>query len=546
MSELDRRKFLTYVGTGVTALTVASSGLGVLVPEAEARGKKAADHLFGFKKKVSGLNFTPINPSDRDELLLPRGYKYNVVAAYGDVINKKGETFGFNNDFTLYFPINKSSSHGLLWVNHEYSSELFVHGKKQNNTYTNDQIQKSLYNQGGSIIEIHRDKSGIWKMDLESKYARRITGLTPFKLTGPAVGSAAVGQATNVQGTFANCSGGKTLWNTVLSAEENFETTAADAKLNETHYGWIVEIDPFNPSFKARKHTSLGRFNHENSSMGISADGRVVVYMGDDKQDACVYKFISKNKFIASRGIANSDLLEEGTLYVANMSKGQWAALTIDAVQKAANGDKDLLAKFKTQADVVVNAHEAALLVGGTPTDRPEDVEISPFDNTVFIAHTNNSMHGNFHGHITRFIEERDDLGSLTFDYEIFAAGGKQSGFSAPDNLTFDSQANLWTVTDISSSKLNSGIYKHFANNGMFVIPTSGKNEGEAFQFASAPKEAEMTGPCFTPDETTLFLSIQHPGEETTDLKQPTSTWPHRRGDTMPRPGVVAITGFKY
>ena len=64
------------------------------------------------------------------------------------------------------------------------------------------------------------------------------------------------------------------------------------------------------------------------------------------------------------------------------------------------------------------------------------------------------------------------------------------------------------------------------------------------YQFASAPVEAEMTGPCFTPDETTLFLAVQHPGETTKDAKNPTSMWPHRKGDTMPRPSVVAITGF--
>ena len=138
----------------------------------------------------------------------------------------------------------------------------------------------------------------------------------------------------------------------------------------------------------------------------------------------------------------------------------------------------------------------------------------------------------------------------MTFDYEIFAAGGKQSGFSAPDNLTFDTDGNLWTVTDISSSKLNGGIYKHFKNNGLFVIPTMPHKNvkedevGEAYQFASAPKEAEMTGPSFTPDETTLFLSVQHPGEETKDINNPTSMWPHRKGDTIPRPAVVAITGF--
>ncbi|USK45317.1 PhoX family protein [Cytobacillus oceanisediminis] len=546
MTELNRRKFLTYVGTGVGALTVASTGLGAMVPKAEAKGVEAASHLFGFQKKISGLNFKPIDPTDKDDLVLPRGYKYDVVAAYGDVINKKGDTFGFNNDFTLYFPIDKDKR-GLLWVNHEYSSDLFVHGARPaNGKYTAAQIQKMLYNQGGSIIEVYRDKEGTWKMDTDSKYARRITGLTPFQLTGPAKGSKAVGGATNVQGTFANCSGGMTLWGTVLSAEENFESTSKDAGLNETHYGWIVEIDPFDPNFKPRKHTALGRFNHENAAVGLTNDNRVVVYMGDDKKDACVYKFISKNKYVKSRGKANADLLEEGTLYVANMGSGKWVPLTIENVQKAVKGNADLLKKIQTQADVAVHCHEAALLVGGTPTDRPEDVEISPFDKTVFIAHTNNDKHGNFHGHITRFIEEGDDLGALTFDFEIFAAGGKQSGFSAPDNLTFDSLGNLWTVTDMSSSKLNTGIYTHFANNGMFVIPTIGKNTGEAFQFASAPVEAELTGPSFTPNETTLFLSIQHPGEETEDLNNLTSKWPHRKGDTMPRPGVVAITGFKY
>ena len=168
MTELNRRKFLTYVGTGVGALTVASTGLGAMVPKAEAKGVEAASQLFGFQKKISGLNFKPIDPTDKDDLVLPRGYKYDVVAAYGDVINKKGDTFGFNNDFTLYFPID-GDKRGLLWVNHEYSSDLFVHGARPaNGKYSEAQIQKMLYNQGGSIIEVYRDKEGTWKMDTDS------------------------------------------------------------------------------------------------------------------------------------------------------------------------------------------------------------------------------------------------------------------------------------------------------------------------------------------------------------------------------------------
>ncbi|MCM3760882.1 DUF839 domain-containing protein [Alkalihalobacillus oceani] len=543
----NRRKFLTYVGTGVTAMTVASTGLGLLAPKAGAEEKiSASSHLFGFDKKVSGLQFTPIKPTAKDEVVLPNGFTYDVVAAYGDVINQKGETFGFNNDFTMYLPINGSNKHGLLWVNHEYSSDVFVTGPKQNGAYTSEQIKKILEVQGGSIIEIQQDEEGVWKMKTDSKYARRITGLTPFELRGPAAGSAAVNGATTVQGTFANCSGGMTPWNTVLSCEENYESTSREAGLDETHYGWVVEIDPFDESFTPRKHTGLGRFNHENAAVGLANDGRLVVYMGDDKRNAGVYKYISKDKYVAANGKQNSRLLDEGTLYVADMKKGRWIPLTLDVVREAANGEADLLAKFQTQADICVHTHEAAMLVGGTPTDRPEDVEISPFDKTIFIAHTNNDQHGNIHGHITRFIEKNDDLGSTEFYFEIFAAGGPQSGFSAPDNLTFDSDANLWTVTDISSGSLNKDVFEPFANNGMFVIPTLGDKTGEAYQFASGPVESEMTGPWFTPDETTLFIAVQHPGENTTDINNPTSMWPHRQGDTMPRPAVIAIKGFRY
>lgn len=543
--QMNRRTFLTYLGSGAAALAAASAGLGSLTDKAHAA---TADHLFGFKtNRVSGY-FDPIQPSDKDDLVLPNGFKYDVIAAYGDVINEAGDTFGYNNDFTVFFPINGSSEEGLLWVNHEYTNPLWVEGEHVNGQLTNAQIEKLLYNQGGSILKVVRDPGGVWKMDPSSIYGRRVTGLTPFTLTGPAAGTPSVNGATRVQGTFANCSGGMTLWSTLLSCEENFESTSKNAGLDPTHYGWVIEVDPFDANWQVRKHTALGRFNHENSAMGLSKDGRVVVYMGDDKKDACVYKFISKGKYDPAAGRNNSKLLEEGTLYVANMKKGAWVAMTIDAVREAAEKAKnkdELLATFHTQGDVVVHVHDAAMLLGGTPTDRPEDIEISPFDSTLFIAHTNNDSHGNIHGHITRFFEENNDLGAMSFDFEIFAAGGRQSGFSAPDNLTFDANGNLWTVTDISSSSLNSGVFKSFKNNGLFVIPTTGPSQGEALQFASGPIESELTGPWFTPDERTLFLAVQHPGENTKDLNHPTSMWPHRSGDNQPRPAVVAISGFK-
>ncbi|QYR24153.1 DUF839 domain-containing protein [Paenibacillus sp. sptzw28] len=539
---MDRKTFLSYLGTGAAALAAASAGLGALEGKASAMSP-TADHLFGFNtNKVSGY-FDPIQPSIEDKLILPKNFTYDVVAAFDDVINAAGEKFGTGSDYNAYFPIDGSNSRGLLVNNHEYTN-IFSIGPVTNEKMTADQVKKNLYYQGMSVIEVYRDENGSWKMDTKSKHARRINGFTNFTLTGPAKGIAALNNATTVQGTFANCSGGVTLWNTVMSCEENFSETAKASGLPETHYGWVIEVDPFDKNY-LKKHTALGRFNHENTAMGLAADGRVVVYMGDDKKDACIYKFVSKGKYNKASGRANSALLEEGTLYVANLKNGKWLPLTLEAVTAKIKDNPDLQKKFKTQGDILTYCHEAALVVGGMPTDRPEDIEISPFDNTVFISHTNNDNHGNIHGHITRIFESNSDLGSLEFDFEIFAAGGRQSGFSSPDNLAFDSNGNLWVVTDISTSSMNKGVHKSFMNNGLFVIPTSGPGKAQALQFASAPVDAELTGPFFTPDEQTLFLSVQHPGENTTDLGSPTSLWPHRKGDKIARCGVVAISGFK-
>ncbi|SDH57157.1 hypothetical protein SAMN04489735_103324 [Aneurinibacillus thermoaerophilus] len=544
--EMNRREFLTYLGAGTAALASIATGIPAFAAE-KTLSERTANHLFGLsedKCKPTKVKFKPIQATDKDDLVLPQGYKYDIVALYGDKINAKGDTFGFNADFTCFLPINGSSEHGLLWVNHEYLGELeyYVTGydalnaDPKNNKRTAEQIEKYLYSLGGSVIEVKKE-NGQWRLISDSKYGRRVSGLTKHTLTGPAAGSPAVGGTREVIGTFANCSGGVTLWNTILSCEENFDSVVEDTKRKDaTHYGWVVEVDPFDPNSTPKKHTALGRFSHENTAMTIAPGGQLVVYMGDDANDQYVYKYVSKGTYKQDAGKANTKLLEEGTLYVANFGKGKWIALDYEkneALQKA----------FKSQADVLVNCREAAKVVGATPMDRPEDLEVHPIDGTVFISLTNNSKHGNFYGQVIRLFEEDNNHAAEEFTFEIFAAGGPQSGFAAPDNLAFDSAGNLWVVTDISSSSMNSGIYKTFGNNGLFFIPTSGPDKGIASQFASAPVGAEMTGPWFTPDEKTLFLSVQHPGENLESYAAPTSHWP-RGGASIALPGVVAITGF--
>jgi len=545
--DVNRRQFLTYLGAGTAALASLATGIPALAKGETITGK-TADHLFGLDTAPKKFNpkFSPIKPTTKDDVVLPEGYRYDVVAVYGDKINSAGDTFGFNADFNCFLPIDGNPDHGLLWTNHEYLGELeyYVTGYDvlnagDDNKRTPEQIEKYLYALGGSVIEIKKE-NGKWKLVSDSKYGRRVSGLTKHELTGPAKSI-----AKEVIGTFANCSGGVTMWNTILSCEENYMDVVEDCKLQEpTHYGWVVEVDPFDPKSTPKKHTALGRFAHENTAMVIASTGQLVVYMGDDANDQYVYKYVSNGKYDPSAGKANSKLLEEGTLYVANFSKGKWVALDLaknEALQKAVDGDKKPL--FQTQADVLVNCREAAKAAGATPMDRPEDVEVHPIDGSIFISMTNNSKHGNFYGQIVRMFESNDNHAGTDFTFEIFATGGPQSGFAAPDNMAFDSAGNLWVVTDISSSSMNTGIYKSFGNNGVFFIPTTGSNKGQVEQFASAPVGAEMTGPWFTPDETTLFLAVQHPGENLEAYDKPTSHWP-KGGSSVALPGVIAVTGF--
>ncbi|WP_102347765.1 PhoX family protein [Bacillus sp. Marseille-P3661] len=543
---MDRRKFLTYVGSSTAAVAVASTGLGSLTKA------MTADHLMDKGTTNNGIPmsapFTPVSRTWEDELVLPKGYTYNIIASYGDEINSKGEKFGDAADLTVYFPIDalkggNNSEEGLIWVNHEFpepENYMQLLGINSNNF---DKANLANYPQllkmekeavGGSVIHVKKE-NGQWKLIKDDKYNRRVDGTTKIELTGPARGSSAVKGATHVEGSLGNCSGGRTFWNTVLSCEENtfYGDDYGWPNFTDEHYGWVVEVDPFNPNKPVRKHTSLGRFAHENTAMGLTKDGRVVVYMGDDKRDEFFFKFISDRKYNPNTREGNFNLLESGTLYVADLGGQNWIKLDYDSNKDLQNYEKDGKKLFKNQADVLTYARDAARAVKATPLDRPEDVEIHPQDGSVFLALTNNSNHGNFHGQIIRFLPTDGDHGSDTFTFEVFVAGGKQSGITCPDNLHFDSVGNLWVVEDYSATEDN--VYAEYKNCGVFMIPTDGESYGEPFQFASGPRGCEVTGPWLSPDERTLFLDVQHP-----------NTWNPYPGQKFGRSCLVAVQGGSF
>ncbi len=480
--------------------------------------------------------FQPIKPSYKDTVTLAKGFTYQVLISYGDTINPNGDTFGFNNDHIEYFPIDglkggRNPREGYLYVNHEYYGKAAATGK------TLEIIEKEKYAVGGSILKVKKGASG-WKVQTNDPHNRRITAKSPIRVEGPA--KTLLGD--QVIGTMANCSGGQTPWGTVLSGEEslNYGDRNGWPGFNPKHCGWMVEIDPYKPNSIPVKQTALGRMRHENAAIAIAKDGRIVVYMGEDSNFGGFYKFISKGKYIKDNRENNLKLLSAGQLYGARVSdetgeKGTGKWIPID-INDPVSGPKLRKAGYKNQAEVLIDTYKLNKILGISGLDRPEDCEVHPKDGSIYLSLTGNYKRSppNFYGAIWRFIEGNNDPLSLTFKYETFAKGGEKGGFANPDNLAFDKAGNLWMVTDMSSFKLNRMAWKLFKNNGMFMFKTTGSEKGVGKQFASGPNGSELSGLWFSPDETTLFVSVMHPGE-----KGNTSTWPPEKNG--PKPSVIAI-----
>ncbi|MEQ8237867.1 MAG: DUF839 domain-containing protein [Cyclobacteriaceae bacterium] len=506
---MKRRSFIEFIGKGALAFPIIQLGLNGCRPTmTEGIGKNSLD-----------------------ELVLTEGLDFEILAKWGDRIGN-AMYFGYNNDYIAFLP--QKVDEALLWVNHESVSTYWVSGYENNGmTRHTRQVEEEMKNVGGSILKL-RKESGDWKVDFESPSNYRFDADTkiPFEWYEGIEGR------TFALGTLANCSGGVTPWGTILTCEENYDQFYGERDFKNDgyypsslewesftgrpteHYGWVVEVDPI--AKKAKKHVGLGRFAHECATVKELADGRVVIYSGDDQNGGCLFKYISDD----------SGKIFPGKLYVANTERGLWNHLDY--------GNPVLNQYFSSETEMLIRCREAALLVGGTPLDRPEDIEIDPLNGHVLISLTNNVRKGNYHGSIAKLVEQNGYDG-LQFEFDTFLTGGEETGFSCPDNLCFDTAGNLWFASDISGSKIGKGAYEPFGNNGLFVLLRNGAQAGKIIQVASAPNDAELTGMYFDELGETLFLSVQHPGEMSNSEKT-TSHWP-LGGNETPMPAVVAIKG---
>ncbi len=521
--KINRRQLLEFLG--------ASAGLSLM-----GGGLVSCSTLESW---VSGKAFTPLAPTNTDSLALAEGFKSQVLIGWGDPLNSKGELFGFNNDYIQWAPLKNSKSL-VMWVNHEYVDPYFASQVESLGERTRSQVQKEMHLVGGSLFKVDA-KGSQWDWDRHSIYNRRIDAFTPIPFSN---GEKVAGK-TKALGTLANCAGGKTPWGHILTCEENYDGFVGEVYFTNSgkrvwdrkkadkygwskffprppeHYGWVVEVNPW--TGEAVKHTGLGRFAHECATCTVSKSGQLVVYSGDDTEDEHLYKFISDSP----------TSLKSGKLYVASLEQGRWLPLDLDS-------DPRLKKKFSSSLEMLIRTREAAKIVGATPLDRPEDIEIHPVSGDVIVALTNNLSRGNSFGSLLKIQEKNSDASSLEFDASTFLSGGEETGFACPDNLAFDSQGDLWFTTDISNKSINKAPYEFMKNNSLFYLPLKGAGAGKAHRVASGPVGSELTGPVFSPDGRTLFLSVQHPGEKSPSYKTPTSHWPDG-GNAMPRSAVVQI-----
>ncbi|KIH81175.1 PhoX family protein [Pseudomonas batumici] len=331
-------------------------------------------------------------------------------------------------------------------------------------------------------------------------------------------------------------------------------------------HGWVVEIDPFDPQSTPVKRTALGRFKHENAALAETRDGRAVAYMGDDERGEFIYRFISRDRIDHKNPKANRDLLDHGTLYVARFDNsdghpdrpkgsGEWVELTFGK-----NGI-DAASGFASQAEVLIHARLAASVVEATRMDRPEWIVVSPIDGQVYCTLTNNSKRGddgmpaggpnprekNVYGQILRWQALGDDHGADRFGWDLFVVAGNpsvhpgtakagssnitpQNMFNSPDGLGFDQAGRLWILSDGDYS--NAGDFAGMGNNQMLCADPA---SGEIRRFMVGPVGCEVTGISFSPDQKTLFVGIQHPGESGH------STFPEHLPNGKPRSSVMAI-----
>ena len=474
----------------------------------------------------------------------------------------------------------------------ERLSSFFLHadGGKASLPRPAAEVEKEMAVHGLSVVEVQAE-GGRWRYRQDSRFNRRVTPQTEVELKGPVRGTPYVvtrfsADGTKARGTINNCGTGKTPWNTFVSGEENWfgyfhrssgddqvrgrssmevaalqrygrnagapsrhgwesagsqdmfarwnisqtGASARDDYRNEMNtFGYVVEMDPYEPELQVRKRTALGRFAHESVSFAKSVAGEpIVAYMGDDSRGEYIYKFVSAARWDprdaspAQRLAAGDKYLDQGTLFVARFKydgTGEWIELSPNNPILAVNPGFE----FKTDADVCVYTRLAADIVGATRMDRPEWSGVNPKNGEIYFTLTNNSnrtladvdaanpraytdskdgkpQRGNVNGHIVRMADGKPGARSFRWDVFLFGAEAgadrvtvnlssltEANDLSSPDGLVFSQATGIcWILTDDnaytdqSNCMMLAAVPGRVGDGGKFTLTHPSPNGGPA------------------------------------------------------------------
>ncbi|AWI52755.1 phosphatase [Aquabacterium olei] len=314
----------------------------------------------------------------------------------------------------------------------------------------------------------------------------------------------------------------------------------------------------------------------------------------------------------ANRVATGDKYLDSGKLYVAKFNSdgsGDWVELSLNNPTVA--GYTTYV--FDDEGDVAIHSRLAADAVGATKMDRPEWCGTHPTTGEVYFTMTNNSnrrvsptgsqigvdaanprgytdikgvsttQSGNVNGHIVRIKETGGEPGALTFTWDVYLFGAESAAsptlinlssltddqdFSSPDGLVFSKATGICWIqtddgayTDVTNCMMLAGVPGTVGdgsnvtlNYGATSVTTKvGKKPTESTlkRFLVGPSQCEITGLAETPDGKVMFINVQHPGEDTSDVTNRagyTSHWPGNAGYgaggnvARPRSATVMIT----
>ncbi|WP_165943454.1 PhoX family protein [Roseicella aquatilis] len=383
-----------------------------------------------------------------------------------------------------------------------------------------DQPLAAAAMQGASLLNLEKRGRG-WIVVDGGFQSRRLGGATLCRISGPA-------GAGSVRGVLGLGGGCVTPWGTLLLAEGDpapwlARLAAADPRFGDgAGFGWVVELDPFDPQSVPVKRSALGRFAHGDVAATLSRDGRAVVYQTDRRVGGYLFRFLSAGP------ATTEDVLDAGTLAVARLEGDRLAWLPLPA-----------------GADPVAAARQA----GGSALDTPSGLGLDPRRARLLLA-----CHGSPArpaGHVIEVTAKDDDDGADSAGTALLFAAGDPRGPEArygrgglppgsawpehPDTVTVDGNGRAWIGTD------RGGRVGPQAE-GLYGCDLDGPGRGVPLPLYGAPRAGSIGGAALTPDGEALFTTVRHPGAEPgSSFERPATRWPEFRAGVPPRSTLLGL-----